>query len=474
MAGTPDTAEAQAKWWLAKLALKLATEKVRVAKLKAYLDGDAPLPEGAEGMREAYRAFQRKARTNFAELIVEAVQERMTPAGFLIGDSKDMDKLANQIWAANQLDVFSGDVHRDMLGLAHGYVLVNGPDPKRASFWDLFRLTSKGMPVITREDPALMVTAHDPLQPSRVVAALKMFRDEFDKTDYAYLYLPGVCYVATKTNDGTTGEPSTDASGYTIVETRRLPAGFEDVVPVVCFPNRGEKGEFENHLDTLARIDYMVLQRLVIVAMQAFRQKAIEGGSMPEVEVDATGAPVLDTVTGEPIPIDYADMFRPSPGALWMLPEGAKLWESQVTDTTPLLVGARDDLKILAAVTRTPVAMFLPEGANQSAEGATSAKEGLIFKTKDRADRARYGWNAVMTLSLRLAGKPADSVEVQWEEFERRSLGERADAASKAAPTGMPWRTMMTRIWGFSPSEVERMELERTDDALNASLGPDV
>lgn len=454
------------EWWLVRLSEELSDRQDRIELLRSYADGNGPLPEGAAGMREAYRAFQRKARTNFGSLIVEAVRERMTPAGFRATDA-EMDAEANRIWQANQLDVFAGDVHQDMLTVGYGYVLVNGPI-QRSGFWGtidkLFGQPSAGTPVITREDPALMITAHDPLQPQRVVAALKVFHDDVEEKDYAYLYLPGVCYVAEKSaKRGASADIS--ASGYKIVETRKLPAGFEDVVPVVCFQNNDGKGEYEAHTDVIDRIAYVVLQRLVILAIQAFRQRALKEGeeALPEYEMDADGNPVLDS-DGQPIPVDYTAIFKPGPGALWVLPQGMDLWESQPTDIQPILTAAKDDVRTLAAVTRTPMSTLMPEGENQSAEGATFAREGLVFKTKDRIKRASYGWNEAMGLALRFAGQSAEIPAIEWEQVELRTLAEKADAASKAQD--WPYRTRLTEIWGFAPDKADRMERERVNDAL--------
>ena len=75
-------------WWLQALAKKLERKAHKRRSLRAYMEGNAPLPEGAEKVREAYRAFQRKSRTNFGELVVEAVAERMVPTGFILGDDE--------------------------------------------------------------------------------------------------------------------------------------------------------------------------------------------------------------------------------------------------------------------------------------------------------------------------------------------------------------------------------------------------
>ena len=452
MAGSPE-------WWLDKLGKQIQTERERIRLLRRYADGDAPLPEGAEGMRPAYRAFQKKARTNWGDLIVEAVQERMTIVGFNTDDTA----LAKSIWDANQLDVFAGDIHEDMLTVGYGYALVNGSNQSRSGFWGLIDsiFGKRDMPVITREDPADMTTYHDPLVPSRVVAALKTFHDDVDDFDYAYLYLPGTVYVARKRSTG--GELST--LGYRIIETRRMPRGFDDVIPVVRFRNSDGVGEFEPHLDLIDRIAYMVLQRLVIVAMQAFRQRAIKGeGELPEYELDAAGNPSLDD-NGDPVRVDWSGLFQSGPGRMWALPSGFDLWESQATDFTPVLAATKDDVRQLAAVTRTPMSTLMPEGENQSAEGATFAREGLVFKTYDRMKRAEYGWEEVMRLAMRLYGAPVDSLEVKWASPELRTLSERADAATKLKDI-IPRRSLWQKVLQYTPEESDRMEAEIASDML--------
>jgi hypothetical protein len=258
--------------------------------------------------------------------------------------------------------------------------------------------------------------------------------------------------------------PAVDVTSWNWDEdlSKPLPRGFEDVIPVVRFANRRGLGEFEPHTDLLDRINYITLQRLVIVAMQAFRQRATKG-DLPDVDEDGN-------------PIDYGVIFQPGPGALWQLPDGVELWESQVTDVRGILDAAKDDIRDLAAVTRSPLPAFVPDGANQTAEGSSTAKEGLIFKAGDRIRRASFGWNNTMSIAFRFAGDTARAnildLETLWRPPERLTLSERADAASKAKDD-YPWRSRMTEIWGESPEAVARMEAERVADALQtAALAP--
>lgn len=432
-------------WWAERLVRQVAASQNRYRLLQSYIDGNAPLPEGAEGFRAAYQAFQRKARTNFAEIIVEAVQERMTVTGFRVGDKPELETLATTFWSVNEMDIASDDVHGDMLGLGRGVAIV-GP-PEAASRWDWlpWRKTER-IPVITREDPRLIGVEYDPINRSRVISALKTYTDAVAGEDVLHVYLPG--RVLTCRRRTVEGAEDTSMSGYEWVSDTTLPF---NVVPVVTFENRRGIGEFETHTDVLNRINYMVLQRLVITAMQAFRQRAVIG-DLPET--DETGDP-----------IDYGSVFRPGPGAVWLLRNGEQMWESTSTDIRPLLEAVKDDTRELAAGTRTPMSMLLPDSQNQSAEGASAAREGLVFKAKNRTKRAAYGWNQVMQLALLFGGQGWQrDIETLWLPPERQSLAERADAASKAVD--LPFGTKLRKVWGFSEAEAVRIEQERMNDVF--------
>ena len=58
-------------WYFDQLLKGLEGKRQRLTDLSDYLDGNAPLPESNARMRKAYRDFQHKARTNFAEIIVD-------------------------------------------------------------------------------------------------------------------------------------------------------------------------------------------------------------------------------------------------------------------------------------------------------------------------------------------------------------------------------------------------------------------
>jgi hypothetical protein len=449
---TPDSPG----WWMKRLFAKLAEQRADADTLDSYYRCENGIPiTASKTTREAYRRLMQMSRTNFAELVVEAVRERMVPVGFRTGAEGDElgDKEAWRIWQANSLDADSAIVARTQLSMRDAFVIVGPVDDEIEA------------PLITPEDPREVVAVADPTRRRRTRAALKAFHDDVLGLDVAYLYLPGEVWRATRkpdtASDGTPKSPTWDdgdewSFDQSIVEVPKK------VVPVVRFANRCDlfgraTGEYESHLPLLDRINYSILSRLEIATLQAFRQRAVK--NLPDTDENGDE-------------IDYSDIFAADPGALWQLPEGAEMWESAQVDLGPIRQAIRDDVQDLAAVTRTPLFYLTPEAANGSAEGASLAREGLVFKTGDRIVQASESWEQVMSLAFMFAGdeeraKRAD-METLWMSPERFSLAERYDAATKAAAAGVPWRSIMRDVLQLSPQQVDRMESERAAELLLA------
>jgi hypothetical protein len=435
-------------WRLDRLVKKLAELRPEYQRLDDYYTGVAACPQLATARaREAFRRLMSISRTNYAELVVEAVRERLKPVGFRTGADGDEngDSEAWRIWQANQLDADAAIVHRWALTMRDAYCIVGPVDPEI------------GAPLISIEDPRYMTVEYDPARRRKVTAAVKLVCNPDLGLDVAYLYLlqNGRAWVLRAARSAGTHEFAS-IDGMEWVDEQRLPF---DTIPVVGFHNQMSDrswGEFEKHIATLDRINYGILNRLEIATLQAFKQRALKGG------------PTHDPVTGEEV--DYADIFAAGAGAIWKLPDGADMWESGQVDLGPLQKSIRDDVQDLAASTRTPLFYLTPDAANGSAEGASLAREGLVFKAEDRQTEFGESWEQVESLAFLYQGDQQRAsrgdMEVIWAPVERFSLAEKYDAASKAGPAGVPWRTTMEQVLGYSPQQVDRMEAERTADAL--------
>jgi hypothetical protein len=421
-----------------KLFKGLAGRQGELNRLERYYSGDAPLPEGAEGQSKAYQKFQRKSRLNMAEMVVSAIQERMRIGGFRTGadDDENGDVEARRLWKASNLTVGSADLHTILLKFGTAYAIVGKPEGEE-------------YPVVTVEDPRQVFAATSATNGNKVIAAVKVFTE--GDFHYAYFYYPDTIEVFKKQSQSSIYK---DDGWDLLADGRRVNTLGQ--VPVVKFTNKDSAGEYESHTDLLDRINHMILQRLVIVTTQAFRQRVLKGDF-----------PTHDSEGNE---IDYEGVFQSSAGSLWMIPEGAEVSELGQADIAGILSGVRADIQDLAGVTRTPMHYLMPEGANGSAEGAALAREGLVFKTQNRMDRATPGWAKVMSLMFLWMDdvERAKLIELEpiWYAPERYSLAERADANSKFQD--MPFRSRMGILGQFSPTEVADMEIQRAGEAIFA------
>jgi hypothetical protein len=157
---------------------------------------------------------------------------------------------------------------------------------------------------------------------------------------------------------------------------------------------------------------------------------------------------------------------------MWIIPEGADIGESTQTDIQGILAAVRADIQDFAAMTRTPMHYLSPEGANGSAEGASLAREGLVFKAEDRMNRVTSSWSKVMSLMFKWIGdnERANLLDLEpiWKPAERYSLAERADANSKLQD--VPFRMRMATVMQYTPEEIAEMEIERAGETLTQAL----
>lgn len=435
-------------WWLDRLLVKLVEARPGYQRLDDYYTGEIAVPSVAtKAVRQAYQRLMKMSKTNFAELVVEALRERVEPNGFRTGAQGDAidDRTAWGYWQANSLDADFALITSACFSMGASYGMVGDVDEEL------------GVPVMTPEDPRQVITEQDPVRRRKAIAGLKMWCEGGE--DIAFLYLPGLVFKFRRRSNDPVTEFELDGP------VMELPAPIVPIVRFACRPDMfgRARGEFEPHLGILDRINYTVLSRLEIATLQAFKQRAIKG--IPTEDRDGNQ-------------IDYDDMFSADPGALWLLPATADLWESGAVDLGPIRQAIRDDVQDLAAVTRTPLFYLTADATNGSAEGASLAREGLIFKAKDRLAQLGESVEQWMSMAFLMAGDTVRAnradMEVLWAPPERFTLAERYDAASKAAGAGVPWRTVMETVLQFGPQEIERMEAERAADALLAPQLPAV
>jgi hypothetical protein len=463
---TPDTDE----WWIKRLTDKLGKDLPRLHELGNWMEGNPPLAV-PDSDSAGFQRLQRVAKLNLAELIVNAVLYRMQPLTFKTsapGDDNG-DTEANKIWKRNNMKVASAEIIEWMLTYSRSYGIV-GPrdnaDPKAGV-------------LLTSEHPTQVYAEPDPDNPGYSLAAIKIYRDDITESDVIVLYRSNYFRVARHygnqsllPREGKKSKWRIQPSSWEWDEAYDSPLylengavvgnTFTELPPVFEFRNRQGKGEFEKHLATLERINHTILQRMIIIAFQAFRQRGIKG--VPNTDEDGKE-------------IDYTDIFAADPGAVWIVPELADFWESGQADLTPVLTSVKDDIIHLAVSSSTPLFSVVPDAANGSAEGAALQREGLIFKTEACIALADGAFCRMMGAAFEVMGdsirREVEGIEGVWASAKRSSLQERASAAVQAKVAGVPWRTLMKYFLELTPDQIAEAESQRLDDAFMQSLmGP--
>ncbi|WGH20810.1 portal protein [Gordonia phage Commandaria] len=453
-------------WFLVYMLKEILSQKSRYERLKRYVEGDPPKPETPGNTSQdswaEFETFRKKSRTNYAGQIIGACVDRTTVQGFRTATDHDTDgdKAARKLWDDNDMDVKSDKAMADAYTYGLGLLLAD-PLTKGAKYYRPWQAT----------------VIRDSVDEPR--AALCIEHNPTEGRDYAYLFLLDIddygvrkgtvdVHIAVRDRD------NRNAVRGGIFE-REIPVNTYltqkwtwwktvqtdlDIIPLVPFDNRDGCGEFENDTDVLDRINHMLLQRVVIATMQAFKQRGIKG-TFPKYDENGKE-------------IDYNGMFPADPNALWLLPADAEIWESGQTSIQDILSAVKDDVRDLASVTRTPMNYFSSDAANQSATGSELANDSYLLKIRDRKARMRGRWVRFMHLMFRINGdmerSDIEKLAVIWMPSDNVSLTDRYSAASQAKSVGLSLRTIMREVLNYSPEDIEVAELEIISDTLKNAI----
>ena len=435
--------------WVAFLTERMDQARPRIDRLRSYTNGNAPLPEMGPNLRKSWKAFQKRALANSGALIVDSLVERLKPNGILVGESPDgpLAVQARRIWRDNRLDVAFKDAAGDAATLGAGYLLVTAGGDDEA--------------VITREMPEQFYAEPDPLRPWKALAALKVWRSVSEGTDTMVVWVDGIRSEWTRSCYNDRRQLIERVQGkWTPVAVDE----YDGPPPVVILENKNHAGEFEAHTGLIDRINTGILYRLVTMAIQTYRQRAIKSTG------DGPGLPETDDQGNA---IDYQEIFEPGPGALWELPPGVEIWESQLVDLTPMLTAVKDDWRELAGETHTPLSAMLPDAANQSASGAEQPTKQLVFKAEDRILRFKPALAVMLVRALQIEGADlaGATVEVKFAPPATVSMTERYAAAAQAKAAGEALETIQENILGYSPEQIAQDKQRRAEEQLSLALG---
>lgn len=435
------------------------TRRERLNLLWSYYVGRPPLPRIRENARETYRDVLRTARANYAPKAIQPVVDRMDLLGVRTGvtDGVEGDDVAKRIMEYSNFAAAIKDALTYLFVMSESYLMVI---PAAGEAVDQ-------TPLITAEDPRTCIGDPDPMNPNHLRAALKLGYDPMENKVQAWLFHEGVKYTASCPGNDLWATTSYGAASFDWdgppVKLNQL-AAVGSTVPIIQLTNARGMGEFEPHLDVLDRINDGIMRRIEISATQAAKQRAIIG-DLEGDELDED-SPAED--------IDWDDIFSADPGALWRVPAGTEFWESNAADLTGILSAIRDDVKEFAGNTDTPLHLVTPDAANQTAEGASALREGLVFKVRDRRSRVHPRLVELFKMAFTFAGESdrTQNIELIWGPVESFSLTEKSNAVAQTRGV-LSRARQLQGIMEMTPDQIQQNEQELQQDAiLAAALNP--
>jgi hypothetical protein len=446
--------------WLAVLEIQLMERQAHLELMNSYYIGDHPLPwvnkAHAEKIRNEFRQLLDDNRSNFMELVVDSMAERLSVEGFRLSAADDQaaDRASWDIWQANEMDSESQVAFVEALVKGRSYVSVWEPDGSRFA-------------QMAVEDPLQTIVGYEPGSGMRKrAAALKVFKDS-DGQDRANVYMPNGIYKfeaagaeiggATMSAKGATFEEErspvrsagagTSASRWKLLDTGSFVRNrLGDVVPIVPLRNRPRLlVEGRSELASVFRIQNQANGFLFLLALAGFfgahRQRWVSGVALYDEE-------------NKPI-----DMFA-AVDRVWAdeNPE-AKFGDFEQTSLDGYIKAIEQKVAHIAITTRTPKHYLLPEGQEPSGDAIKSAEAGLVKKVGSRQRTFGEGLEEAIRLARRFQGEadaPVDS-EIVWADPQIRTEAEITDATIKKYQARLITWEQACSDMGYSPQTVSRM-----------------
>lgn len=451
------------EWWLRRLYAGIHARRPSIIRLANYYDGRHNLAFTSEKFLDAFGGLFASFADNWCQLVVDAVEERLTVNGFRVpsGDvavsDSDADAAAWRIWQANELDGGSQVAHTE--ALLHGacYVCVwAGSDPM--------------IPDVTIEHAANAIVATDPKRRNRRLAGLRLWVDEYGY-EHAELFLPDSVHFYRSPNPRTSLMVAAVSAPWVPDESAQpdavdgvIPNPF-GVVPMVELANRPRlwspvtgdlyaQSEIAPVIPLQDATNKLLADMLVASEFAAYPQRWLVGY---EAERDAE--------SGEALPLP----FSPKNKLWWLEDPDAKFGSFPTADLGNYTRAIEAVVQHIASITRTPPHYLNGQADRLSGESIKAAESGLVAKVKRKQQHFGAAWEEVVRLCGLVIGDPALSTstqsEVIWADPESRTESEHVDAMVKLLALSLPPEFIWERL-GLTPTEIARAKAMQADASL--------
>lgn len=471
---------------LTRLARKLQDRIPMLCTLKTFYDGRETVPtmhvsaDLNSSSSTVYKRFVEVCPLNLASTIANAVITNQQPTGFrLVKDQTMRSTAADDMWDACRMYVKSRRMFHDAGVYGAAYAIVTGVE-----YPSYITILSPWNTMVSDDEDSAVVYSYSPDEGVERLTLFRLTRKEDGTPESVYSHIAYRTADARSIPDESDDEavyamannPDSTTVGFTndftweSAPVSDYPYALDcGCLPVVKMGTTNGKGQFEASLPTLKSIDQQRFQRFCIQEMQAFRQRVVSGDMDDYYSEDDPA--VVNGYAKAGDKINYDELFEMGPAALWMLPENAKVWESAITDVTPLVTAASNDIKQLAGATGTPLSVLSPDVAG-SAEGARLTTRTLALKVQDLNMRANDAFVRILRMALVASGQQSaadDRFETTWQPVNLPTDLEQAQAANFVKGI-LPVKTIMRRILHMTESDIAEAMQDLMDESFISAL----
>lgn len=415
--------------WVDYLHSKLLSARGKYKMYSQYYDGIHQKMVFAQARhKKEYGHLFENWCDNFAGLIVDSVNERMSIDGFRMTDEPEADKDARDIWQRNFMDSESNAGHLDALINGVSYAVV----------W----ADKQGKPTITVQSAENVVVQYAPGSRREIDAAGYFYVDDWGR-EWCTLWLPTAVF---RFFTGDQGWQENKREGNPLKE-----------VPVIPLNNRsritgGPISDLSVVIPIQDAINKIVSDALLASEYAAWPQRYVTG---LEIQEDENGNPI------EPFKVSVDKLLQAEDAA-------AKFGQFEAADLKNYVNLVDMLVQHMASISRIPFHYFLLNGGQApSGEAITSAEAGLISKTRERMIHFGEAWERVMRLCFKVMSDPrseAFGAEVMWRDPENRTEAQHIDSLLKRKMFGVP-DAQLQQDAGYTPQQLERFRKMREDEA---------
>lgn len=397
----------------------------------AYYEGNVAEVFATANLRRAMRKTGYNSRLNFCRPVVDAVQNRLEITSVL-GTSDEGQKVIDETWEFNELNLDSNEIHRWTLVYGDCYAMV-WPD-------------EDGNLEVSYNTPLTTTIVYDPEHPRKKLYAIKMWETE----DGTRLNVYG---PETIDRYSTTSTEVTDAAQWSLTESIENPFGE---VPVFHFRTMRPYGrpEHKDAFDAQNYINKQFIQSMVVSdyqgAPQRYALSTIENSS--EIEDFEEGDTDRENIGG----------LKNGPGEVWYMKGIHTVGQFQPADPAVFWTPIKDTVRSMASLTNTPLHYFEKTGNVPSGEALRVAEAPLIKKVADRKQSFGQSWRDLFKFVLKVNDLDED-VQIKWVEVESLDELERLDAALKKRNEGISLQQVM-REQGYDEEVITRVIAEAKDE----------